>query len=50
MWKSVGNLYKVRLEIILALRHRVSSELGGILMRGVAEERVRGAGRPNICG
>jgi hypothetical protein len=33
---------------MLVSRYCVSSELGGVLIRGVTEERVKEAGRPNI--
>jgi hypothetical protein len=48
MRKSIDNLYKARLETMLALRHCVSSELGGVLIKDVTEERVKEAGRLNI--
>jgi hypothetical protein len=47
--KSIDNLHKVRLEAIPALRHRVSSQLDGVLIKGVIEERVKEASQPNIC-
>jgi hypothetical protein len=43
MRKSIDNLHKVRLETILVLRYRVSSELGGVLIKDVIEKRVKKA-------
>jgi hypothetical protein len=50
MWKSVGNLYKVRLEVMPVLRYHVSNKLDGVLMKDVIKERVKDADRPNIRG
>jgi hypothetical protein len=46
--KSIDNLHKARLKAMLTLRHYVSSELGGVLIKDVIKERVRKAGQLNI--
>jgi hypothetical protein len=46
--KSADNLYKVRSEIMLVLRHCVSSELDNVLIEDVIKERVKDASRLNI--